>query len=77
MGPGMAKFIAIVSYEGEIPADYTEQPAPDPAMFGLPTEDDGSRDDALIGAEPARLYVVPAGLRRAGQGERQDRHRHR
>jgi pimeloyl-ACP methyl ester carboxylesterase len=48
-GPGMAKFIAIVSYEGEIPADYTEQPAPDPAMFGLPTEDDGSRDDALIG----------------------------
>lgn len=48
-GPGMAKFIAIVSYEGEIPADYTEQPAPDPAMFGLPTEDDGSRNDALIG----------------------------
>jgi pimeloyl-ACP methyl ester carboxylesterase len=49
MGAGMAKFIAIVSFEGEIPADYTEQPAPDPAMFGLPTEDDGSRDDALLG----------------------------
>lgn len=49
MGAGMAKFIAIVSYEGEIPADYTDQPAPDPAMFGLPAEDDGSRDDALIG----------------------------
>ncbi|GAA1554608.1 alpha/beta hydrolase [Kribbella sancticallisti] len=49
MGAGMAKFIAIVSYEGEIPADYTDQPAPDPAMFGLPTEDDGSRDDALLG----------------------------
>ncbi|MFI5711111.1 alpha/beta fold hydrolase [Kribbella sp. NPDC051620] len=49
MGPAMAKFIAIVGYEGEIPADYTEQPAPDPAMFGLPAEDDGSRDDALIG----------------------------
>ncbi len=48
MGAGMAKFIAIVGYEGEIPADYTEQPAPDPAMFGLPAEDDGSRDDALI-----------------------------
>lgn len=48
-GAGMAKFIAIVSYEGEIPADYTDQPAPDPAMFGLPTEDDGSRDDALLG----------------------------
>jgi pimeloyl-ACP methyl ester carboxylesterase len=49
MGAGMAKFIALVSFEGEVPADYTEQPAPDPAMFGLPTEDDGSRDDALLG----------------------------
>jgi pimeloyl-ACP methyl ester carboxylesterase len=49
MGAGMAKFIAFVSFTGEIPADYTEQPAPDPAMFGLPTTDDGSRDDALLG----------------------------
>jgi pimeloyl-ACP methyl ester carboxylesterase len=49
MGPAMAKFIAIVSYKGLIPADYVDQPAPDPAMFGLPTEDDGSRNDALLG----------------------------
>ncbi|GAA2818160.1 alpha/beta fold hydrolase [Kribbella solani] len=49
LGAGMAKFIALVGYEGEIPADYTDQPAPDPAMFGLPTEDDGSRTDALLG----------------------------
>jgi pimeloyl-ACP methyl ester carboxylesterase len=49
MGAAMAKFIAIVGYKGEIPADYTDQPAPDPAMFGLPTTDDGSRDDALLG----------------------------
>jgi pimeloyl-ACP methyl ester carboxylesterase len=49
MGAGMAKFIALVSYDGEIPADYTKQPAPDPAMFGLPTVDDGSRTDALLG----------------------------
>jgi pimeloyl-ACP methyl ester carboxylesterase len=49
MGPGMAKFIAIVSFQGPIPAGYTDQPAPDPAMFGLPTEDDGSRDDVLLG----------------------------
>jgi pimeloyl-ACP methyl ester carboxylesterase len=47
-GPAMAKFIAIVSYKGPIPADYADQPAPDPAMFGLPTEDDGSRTDALL-----------------------------
>jgi hypothetical protein len=44
----MAKFIAIVMYQGPIPADYVDQPAPDPAMFGLPTEDDGSRTDALL-----------------------------
>jgi pimeloyl-ACP methyl ester carboxylesterase len=49
MGPAMAKFIAIASYKGPIPADYIDQPAPDPAMFGLPTEDDGSRDDPLLG----------------------------
>jgi pimeloyl-ACP methyl ester carboxylesterase len=48
-GPAMAKFIAIVSYKGPVSADYLEQPPPDPAMFGLPTEDDGSRDDALLG----------------------------
>ena len=45
----MAKFIKLVSYEGPLPADYASQPAPDPAMFGLPADDDGSRDDALIG----------------------------
>jgi pimeloyl-ACP methyl ester carboxylesterase len=49
MGPGMAKFIAIVSHQGPITAEYLAQPAPDPAMFGLPTEDDGSRDDVLLG----------------------------
>ena len=47
-GPGMAKVIKIVSYQGPIPADYVDQPAPDPAMFGLPTEDDGSRTDSLL-----------------------------
>lgn len=47
-GPGMAKFIAAVSHQGPFTADYLRQPAPDPTMFGLPTEDDGSRDDALL-----------------------------
>jgi hypothetical protein len=48
-GPAMAKFIVLVSYQGELTADYAEQPAPDPAVFGLPTEDDGSRNDPLVG----------------------------
>jgi pimeloyl-ACP methyl ester carboxylesterase len=47
-GPAMAKFIALVSYEGPIPAGFAGQPGPDPATFGLPAEDDGSRDDALL-----------------------------
>jgi pimeloyl-ACP methyl ester carboxylesterase len=47
-GAGMAKFIVLVSHEGPIPADYLEQPAPNPAMFGLPTDDDGSRTDPLL-----------------------------
>jgi pimeloyl-ACP methyl ester carboxylesterase len=49
LGAGMARFIAIVSHRGSIPADFADQPAPDPATLGLPTEDDGSRDDPLLG----------------------------
>jgi pimeloyl-ACP methyl ester carboxylesterase len=48
-GPAMAKFIVLVSYSGPLPSDYAEQAAPDPAMFGLPSEDDGSRSDPLVG----------------------------
>lgn len=49
MGPAMAKFLQLVMVEGPLPASYADQPAPDPASFGLPTDDDGSRDDPLLG----------------------------
>jgi pimeloyl-ACP methyl ester carboxylesterase len=49
MGPAMAMFIGIVSHRGRIDGSYVEQPAPDPAMFGLPSEDDGTRTDVLLG----------------------------
>ncbi|WP_329261231.1 alpha/beta hydrolase [Actinoallomurus sp. NBC_01490] len=49
MGPAMAKFIALMSHEGAVPAGFADGPAPDPAAFGLPAEDDGSRDDPLVG----------------------------
>jgi pimeloyl-ACP methyl ester carboxylesterase len=49
LGPAMAKFIALASYEGPIPSGFADRPAPDPAMFGLPTRDDGSRNDPLVG----------------------------
>ena len=48
-GPAMAKFIALAMYQGPLPADYLDRPAPDPAAFGLPAEDDGSRNDPLVG----------------------------
>ncbi|RKS70927.1 pimeloyl-ACP methyl ester carboxylesterase [Actinomadura pelletieri DSM 43383] len=48
MGAGMARFMAMASWQGELTDDYFAQPAPDPSAFGLPTEDDGSRDDPLL-----------------------------
>ena len=47
-GPAMAKFIALVSYPGLFGPEYADRPAPDPAAFGLPAGDDGSRDDPLL-----------------------------
>jgi len=45
----MAKFMALTSHKGEIPGNFADLPAPDPATFGMPTDDDGSRDDPLMG----------------------------
>ena len=47
-GAGMATFIAMTSWQGELTDEYFAQPAPDPAAFGMPCEDDGSRDDPLL-----------------------------
>ncbi|WP_433731802.1 alpha/beta fold hydrolase [Nocardia sp. CA-129566] len=47
-GAGMAIFISMTSWQGEFTDDYFAQPAADPAQFGMPTEDDGSRDDPLL-----------------------------
>jgi pimeloyl-ACP methyl ester carboxylesterase len=58
-GPAMAKFIRLVVHPGPLPDDYLDQPAPDPAGFGLPTDDDGSRDDALLGRNLAMPPFEP------------------
>ncbi|MBW8481694.1 alpha/beta fold hydrolase [Actinomadura parmotrematis] len=47
-GTGMAAFIAMASWQGEYTDAYFAQPLPDPAAFGLPTGDDGTRDDPLL-----------------------------
>lgn len=46
-GPAMATFILLVGYDGLMPDRY-RPPAVDPARFGLPTEDDGTRNDPLL-----------------------------
>ena len=47
-GAGMAGFITMTSWAGEFTDAYFAQPAPDPAAFGMPAEDDGNRDDPLL-----------------------------
>jgi pimeloyl-ACP methyl ester carboxylesterase len=81
-GPAMAKFMALTSLKGPIPAEFADQPAPDPATFGMHAEDDGSREDPLLGnmvtgthheldidalrAAPTRI-VVAAGVESEGE----------
>jgi pimeloyl-ACP methyl ester carboxylesterase len=55
-GAAMAQFIAMVTLRGPVPAEFATQPAPDPAMFGMPTDDDGTRDDLLLGSN---MLTVP------------------
>jgi pimeloyl-ACP methyl ester carboxylesterase len=45
---GMAAFMAMTSWRGEFNDTYFSQPTPDPAAFGMPTDDDGSRDSPLL-----------------------------
>jgi hypothetical protein len=44
----MAAFIAMTSWRGEFIDEYFARPVPDPAAFGMPADDDGSRDDPLL-----------------------------
>jgi len=47
-GAGMAAFIAMTSWRGEFNDEYFAQPPADPVLFGMPAEDDGTRDDPLL-----------------------------
>jgi hypothetical protein len=47
-GAGMAAFIAMSSWQGEYTDEYAAQPPPDPAQFGMPADDDGTRGDPLL-----------------------------
>lgn len=58
-GPAMAKFIELVMHIGPLSDDYLDEPPPDPAEYGLPTEDDGSRDDLLLAGNLAMPAYHP------------------
>lgn len=48
-GAGMAHFIAVTSNRGPMTAEFVAQPGPDPQMFGMSADDDGTRTDPLLG----------------------------
>ena len=47
-GAGMATFMTTTMWHGEFNDEFFAQPLPDPAQFGLPTDDDGAREDVLL-----------------------------
>jgi hypothetical protein len=74
-GPqGTASRGCLASWQGEFTDEYFAQPAPDPVAFGMPTEDDGSRDDPLLSTRivPPRTRPPPTPLPgAAGDHQRQ------
>ena len=66
-GAGMAHFIAVVEPPGRVLGRIRPAAGPDPAMFGMPTEDDGSRTDPLLGQAIIDPHALPARLRRPAQ----------
>jgi pimeloyl-ACP methyl ester carboxylesterase len=47
-GAGMAAFIAMSSWQGGFNDEFAARPPADPSNFGLPADDDGSRNDPLL-----------------------------
>jgi len=62
-GAGMAMFIALNAWQGELTEEFGVQP-PAPAAFGLPAGDDGARNDPLLSGASAPVTAfrpdVPA-----------------
>ena len=54
----------MTSWQGEFTDDYFAQPAPDPAAFGMPTDDDGSRDDPLLSGPSCAITATGPTSRR-------------
>ena len=76
-GAGMAHFIAVVSHQGPFTADdLPRSPRPTRQMFGMPTEDDGSRTDVMLGQNLITARTTSPTSTRCGALDT-DRHRGR
>jgi pimeloyl-ACP methyl ester carboxylesterase len=54
-GAGMARFIGMTMWRGEFTDEFFARPASDPTHFGMPAEDDGTRDDPLLSGRSAAI----------------------
>ncbi|MET0297655.1 MAG: alpha/beta hydrolase, partial [Microbacterium sp.] len=69
-GAAMAKFMALVMFDGVLPADFLDGPAPDPAAFGMSADDDGTRANPLMRNMPALIEYEIDVDRLRGFGDR-------
>jgi pimeloyl-ACP methyl ester carboxylesterase len=69
-GPAMSKFIKLVMFSGEVTQAYLAEPAPDPADFGMSSEDDGSRDNPLMRNIPTCNEYTPDVAKLQALGDR-------
>ncbi|WP_109507564.1 alpha/beta fold hydrolase [Nocardioides speluncae] len=69
-GPAMAKFMVLVMHDGVFADDFLDQAAPPPEQFGFSSEDDGSRDDPLLGYNMAIAPYHPDAEALRGSGVR-------
>jgi len=52
-GAGLAAFLAMSMWQGEFTEEFLARTLPDPAQFGLPDQDDGTREDPLLSGTSA------------------------
>ena len=61
-GAGLAAFLAMSMWQGEFTEKFLAQPLPDPAQFGLPDQDDGTREDPLLSGASAPVTAYEPDL---------------
>ena len=68
-GAGMAAFIVMSSWRGEFTDAFFAQPLPDPAQFGMPSGDDGARDDPLLSERSSAVTAYRPDIEALGSAQ--------